>query len=186
MPTEKRVPSLIVNTLTQAQYEALENPSDTEMWVTPYDESILPDQTGQSGKFLTTDGTDPSWAGLPDISGKANVSLNNLTSAGKKVIAHNALPSTASASWTDLTLGASQATYTMPDDGIVCFNTAGGTVGGYILIGSGNYVNIAYASQTWLILRVWLFVPKGEQFTVHYSNAGTLQAFGYYKLVGNN
>lgn len=35
--------------------------------------SILPDQTGNSGKFLTTDGTETSWADvLPDQSGHAN------------------------------------------------------------------------------------------------------------------
>ena len=82
MPTEKRVPSLIVNTLTEAQYQALENPSDTEMWVTPYDESILPDQTGQSGKFLTTDGTDASWADVDTLPSQSGQSGKFLTTDG--------------------------------------------------------------------------------------------------------
>lgn len=145
MPTEKRVPSLIVNTLTEAQYQALENPSDTEMWVTPYNESILPSQTGQSGKFLTTDGTVASWAavdtlpnqtgqsgkflttdgssaswGSVDISGKANVSLDNLSSAGDIYGSKLGMPSS---TYTDLTLGASGTTYTAPANGWAYFST---------------------------------------------------------------
>lgn len=45
--------------------------------------SSLPSQTGNAGKFLTTDGTDPSWASL---SGKADTDLSNLTSTGENVI----------------------------------------------------------------------------------------------------
>lgn len=43
----------------------------------------LPSQTGNAGKFLTTDGTDASWASL---SGKADTDLSNLTSTGENVI----------------------------------------------------------------------------------------------------
>lgn len=82
MPTEKRVPSLIVNTLTQAQYEALENPSDTEMWITPYDESILPDQTGQSGKYLTTNGSNASWATVDTLPSQTGQNGKFLTTDG--------------------------------------------------------------------------------------------------------
>lgn len=45
--------------------------------------SSLPSQTGNAGKFLTTDGTDASWASL---SGKADTDLSNLTSTGENVI----------------------------------------------------------------------------------------------------
>ena len=38
----------------------------------------LPSQTGHSGEFLTTDGTGASW-GSPDLSGKANIDLSNCT-----------------------------------------------------------------------------------------------------------
>lgn len=41
----------------------------------------LPSQTGQSGKFLTTDGTDASWEDGPDISGKLDKSGGTMTGA---------------------------------------------------------------------------------------------------------
>ena len=176
MPTEKRVPSLIVNTLTEAQYQALENPSDTEMWVTPYDESILPSQTGQSGKFLTTDGTDPSWAGLPDITGKANVSLDNLTDAGKIVAAKASMPSS---TYDTLTLGASGATYTAPADGYFVFlknSTAAGQIVDMSIM-TGTTANtyrlqtVSIASGSYCIQTVP--AQKGAVLTVNYTLAGT-------------
>lgn len=45
----------------------------------------LPAQSGQRGKFLTTNGSVASWATV-DMSSKANTSLNNLTAAGNSVI----------------------------------------------------------------------------------------------------
>jgi hypothetical protein len=145
----------------------------------------LPSQTGHSGEFLTTNGTTPSWAGLPDISGKANVSLDNLSSAGKSLAAGLGMPLMDPNHWVSLTLGARGTTYTMPEDGLVCFDTAGGTVGGYILLVCGNCTNLQCASQTYEVLRSFLFVPKGYVFAADYVNAGTLTAFGYYKLKGN-
>lgn len=41
------------------------------------DIDALPSQTGQSGKFLTTDGTDPSWADIPTEVDNKSVSLNS-------------------------------------------------------------------------------------------------------------
>lgn len=96
-----------------------------------------------------------------------------------------AMPAMDANNWVQLTLGASGATYTMPEDGLVCFNTAGGAVGGYITIESGNCVVVRVASQTYEILRAFMFVPKGYNFVLTYANAGTLNAFGYYKLIGN-
>ena len=45
----------------------------------------LPSQTGNSGKFLTTDGTTASW-GTVDLTSKANVGLDNINDSGKTVI----------------------------------------------------------------------------------------------------
>ena len=47
--------------------------------------SQVPSQSGQSGKFLTTDGTDASWGSIPSDSSKANTDLSNLTSIGKNI-----------------------------------------------------------------------------------------------------
>ena len=37
----------------------------------------LPDQTGQNGKFLGTDGTDASWESLPIVSSVSSSSTNS-------------------------------------------------------------------------------------------------------------
>lgn len=59
MPTDHNIPKLIINKLTQAQYEQAVKNAD-ELYLTP-DSGGLPDQTGQSGKYLTTDGTTAIW-----------------------------------------------------------------------------------------------------------------------------
>lgn len=62
MPTDHDIPKLIINKLTQAQYDAAVKNAD-ELYLTP-DSGGLPDQTGQSGKYLTTDGTTASWGAV--------------------------------------------------------------------------------------------------------------------------
>ena len=71
----------------------------------------LPAQTGQSGKFLTTDGADATWG---DINDKADIDLSNLNNAGTATGAGLALPSV---TYDTLTLGASGSTYTAPANG---------------------------------------------------------------------
>lgn len=60
MPTEHKISTLKINKLTDAQYNSITK-SASELYLTP-DDGDLPDQTGQSGKFLTTNGTTASWA----------------------------------------------------------------------------------------------------------------------------
>lgn len=62
MPTDHDIPKLIINKLTQAQYDAAVKNAD-ELYLTP-DSGGLPDQTGQSGKYLTTNGTTASWGAV--------------------------------------------------------------------------------------------------------------------------
>lgn len=57
-------------------------------------------------------------AGTTDISGKANVSLDNLSSAGKSLAARLGMPS---GTITTLTLGAYASTYTAPKTGYFSF-----------------------------------------------------------------
>ena len=49
---------------------------------TDYDTSALPSQTGQSGKFLTTDGTDASWANIDALPSQTGESGKFLTTDG--------------------------------------------------------------------------------------------------------
>lgn len=64
MPTEHKISTLKINKLTDAQYNSITK-SASELYLTP-DEGgdSLPDQTGQSGKFLTTNGTTASWVDI--------------------------------------------------------------------------------------------------------------------------
>lgn len=68
MSQETNIRQLIINKLTDAQYEQAVKSAD-ELYLTPDDGSgggtDLPDQTGQSGKFLTTNGSTLSWGSVP-------------------------------------------------------------------------------------------------------------------------
>ena len=61
MPTEHKISTLKINKLTDAQYNSITK-SASELYLTPDDGDGLPDQTGNSGKFLTTNGSTASWA----------------------------------------------------------------------------------------------------------------------------
>ena len=58
--TDETVSNLIINKLTKAQFDAISVPSETELYIIT-DEDGLPSQTGNAGKFLTTNGTTTSW-----------------------------------------------------------------------------------------------------------------------------
>ena len=68
MPTEHNIRQLIINKLTDEEYEQAVKSAD-ELYLTPDSGSgggtDLPDQTGQSGKFLTTNGSTLSWGTVP-------------------------------------------------------------------------------------------------------------------------
>ena len=60
--TDTAVQNLIINKLTKEQYESIQNPNATELYLVPdTGEEFVPSQTDNSGKFLTTDGTNMSW-----------------------------------------------------------------------------------------------------------------------------
>lgn len=120
MTTTTNVPQVKLNIMTKAQYNAATK-SPTELYmVTDADPDVivdttldptsnhaianstvtnalanidaLPSQTGQSGKFLTTDGTDASWAtpsGGSSYTAGTNINISNdtiSTSAAQVVI----------------------------------------------------------------------------------------------------
>ena len=65
MSTDHDIPKLIINKVpTKAQYDQMVKNAD-ELYLIPDDSQGLPDQTGQSGKYLKTDGTDSSWESVP-------------------------------------------------------------------------------------------------------------------------
>lgn len=102
-------------------------------------------------------------------SGKANIALDNLTSAGKVVCAHMAMPS---GTYNALTLGASGSTYTAPADGYFAFYTDSITTS--ILANYGGlYGNVCVNSSGF---SNWNFLPVSKGVTV----------ILYYGLLGSN
>jgi hypothetical protein len=65
MATDHNIRQLIINKVpTKAQYDQMVKNAD-ELYLTPDDSNGLPDQSGQSGKFLKTNGTNASWDNVP-------------------------------------------------------------------------------------------------------------------------
>ena len=56
--------------------------SGTQYWATIYDYNEIPVQTGQSGKFLTTNGTSVSWTGISQVPSQSGQSGKFLTTNG--------------------------------------------------------------------------------------------------------
>lgn len=121
-------------------------------------------------------------AGLQDISGKANVALDNLTSAGKEVCANLAMPSNR---YIDLTLGASGSSYTAPADGYFTYMDHSSGVGMACLANwtNGLVNGINAPASTWL-RRVFLPVKKGDVVELLYENGGTSQIFRFVYAQG--
>ncbi len=65
-------------------------------WATVESGDSLPDQTGQAGKFLTTDGTDASWENVPSYSFSNGLTESSSTVYNTGVLNVEASPSTAS------------------------------------------------------------------------------------------
>ena len=62
-PQVTNIRKIVINKMTQAQYDAATKNAD-ELYLTP-DTDSLPSQTGQSGKYLKTNGTTTSWESVP-------------------------------------------------------------------------------------------------------------------------
>ena len=74
MSTRTQVNELKINRMTKDQYKEI-TPSDTELYFVTDESDTLPEQAGNAGKFLTTDGSIPSWTdvdALPSQEGQAN------------------------------------------------------------------------------------------------------------------
>lgn len=145
----------------------------------------LPSQTGNSGKFLTTDGTDASWANIPSDSSKANTSLDNLTATGKKNIDSYVMPSTTYEN-KSYTKGNN---YTAPGNGYFYLRATGGGSGAWLTISLGNATSssdyITYKSDAGNTLTVIAPVAKNQVITP--SNSGnSVSTFRFYYAKGEN
>ena len=87
MSQETTVQNLKINKLTKEQYEGITTPSATELYFVTDDigvtaDEVLPSQTGNGGKFLTTDGTTASWASVDALPSQTSQSGKFLTTNG--------------------------------------------------------------------------------------------------------
>lgn len=83
MATDTKVSKLIINKLTQAQYNEIENKNPSEIYLIS---DLLPTQIDQNGKFLTTNGVNTAWI-TPDFAKNDEVvKLNGIqTITGAKI-----------------------------------------------------------------------------------------------------
>lgn len=140
----------------------------------------LPSQTGQSGKFLTTDGTDASWES-PDLSGKADVDMSNVTTSGKSLISGLPMPSTRNI---DLTLGASGTEYTAPANGWVYLSKDAGAANQYLHLGCRFVAVQSRSVASGNRVTVYIPVAKGATFEITYNVSGNVGVFKFIYAEG--
>ena len=112
MTTTTNVSQVKLNIMNQSQYDsATKNPNELYM-VT--DAEVLPSQSGQSGKYLTTNGSTASWANVPtEIPSQSGQSGKYLTTNGTAVswATVDALPSQSGNNGKFLTTNGSAASW---------------------------------------------------------------------------
>ena len=118
------------------------------------------------------------------INGKADVDLTNINNTGKIAIAHNAMPSN---TYIDLTVGASDTTYTAPSDGYVYVggNTNANAFCYFSLYNVNNgLTNMASAYSSGLYFRGFIPIKKASTFSIGYVNF-TFDVARFYYMVGS-
>ena len=95
----------------------------------------------------------------------------------KNVIAHQSMPSNR---YTDLTLGATGATYTAPADGYYTIAKAATALGQYInMINGSNGICADSVATGAMDCRVFIPVSRGDVVTINYTTAGTTGVFRF-------
>ena len=120
--------------------------------------SSLPSQTGQAGKFLTTDGTDASWA---TISGGANTDLSNVSATGKATAVSWGMPDYTA----EVSLGQPTTYQTLPCDCYVYYTADSGadvaSDGFYYANANESYEGVFRQALTYTRKGLGMFLPKG-------------------------
>ena len=108
---------LVINKLTKSQYDAISTPNSTQLYMITDDTiyatqnyvdtaisniDALPSQSGNSGKFLTTNGTSASWATVTITDNKVSQSAST-TSDWRKLLMHYDVANTSTAAVTSAT-----------------------------------------------------------------------------------
>ena len=105
-------------------------------------------------------------AGLPDVTGKADIDLGNLSNAGSIIAGKMSMPSSV---YDDLTLPTSGSSVSAPSDGYFRLN-GGATTGNKFVSLSGNRLVVSSTSVSGVVdASVILPVKKGDSVQVSYS-----------------
>lgn len=135
----------------------------------------LPSQTGHSGEFLTTDGTNASWGSI-GLSSKMDTDMSNMnaSSTAKETIVGWGMP--------DYSSGVSMTSpYTTPCDGYLFIQTFNGTQRWETTINSQVHYYTAVGSST-ITCATWNIINKGV--TVTKNNSGHDDVAIFYPLKG--
>lgn len=126
-----------------------------------------------------------SATGQAVIDGKADTSLSNITNTAKIAIAHNAMPSGA---YTDLTLGASGATYTAPSDGWFTIRADGAssyTGARFVNTADGLCSGWTTGSNGSAAVHANIPAAKGQSVLLEYQDLSTVYWFRFVYAVGS-
>jgi len=152
---------------------------------------ILPSQTGESGKFLGTNGTTASWENvetLPLQTGKSNSVLytDGTTASWSSLSQLDGSFSMPSSRYTDLTLGADGSTYTAPANGWFTFSklTTGNQYVALTNNSNGIVSRTAYSSGGF-DPAVTIPVLKNDVVTARYNTGGVTQIFRFIYAEGD-
>lgn len=126
---------------------------------------------------------------LSQVANKATTDLDNLTNAGKIVVANLGMPSNVTL---PLTLPASNTVMTAPADGYVSFVKKASATNQYIYLsncqsdGTGDYISTnGFSSAANQNLHVYLPVKKNDYFIVGYTVGGATQTFQFTYAKGS-
>ena len=123
-------------------------------------------------------------SGVQDISGKADVSLANLNSAGKSYGSKLGMPS---GKYTDLTLGASGSSYTAPANGYFFLSKQTSRSlqwANFINVGGEIRMNTCAPAGVY----IYLYIPakKGDTVFTYYDATGATEFFRFVYAEGDN
>lgn len=128
-------------------------------------------------------------AGLPDISGKANVSLDNLSNTGNIVSAHASMPS---GTYDSLSMPASGSTVTAPADGWFWLGGMSDNVSAVtrvVMRRTSDRFGVAFGSHNASLTGGWtggiLPVKKGDTVSLYYLNITADYALRFYYAEGS-
>lgn len=117
------------------------------------------------------------------INNKADRDLHNINNTGKSLVSGQAMPS---ASYIDLTLGASGATYTAPANGWFCFYRNSNSPAGYsaLLNVTNGFITETRNSVSGAANGIWIPARQNDVVRLHYDGGGTVTVWRFYRAEG--